>query len=95
MIRKLRNSSRQAPLTPRFDYAKAPTAPAPTPDLKVEAALYAALQFERARNAALTKQIKNLERAFTDFRAKGVARGISKRMTTGALDRPARKGKGL
>jgi hypothetical protein len=93
MQRKLRNLSRQTPLTPRILEPAQPSCARTTPDLKFEAALYAALCFERQRNAELTKQIKNRERAFTDFRAKGVARGIAKGMKPEGLERPARKGK--
>jgi hypothetical protein len=95
MQRSLRNLSRLAPLTPHIPEPAGERPARTTPDLKVESALYAALQFERQRNAALVKKYHDLDKAFSLFRAKGIARGISKNMKPGALDRAAQKGKGL
>lgn len=75
MKRALRNTSRQAPLTPRI-----PESPQTQPDLKVEAALYRALQFERQNNAKLRHQIQKIEGVMANWRAKKAAKFLAREL---------------
>ena len=73
MKRSLRNTSRQAPLTP--------TIPEP-PTRQAEAAtIYRELLWWRDRAKAMERAYHAEQKRFTKFRAKGIARGIAKRLT--------------
>lgn len=72
MKRELRNTSKLAPFTPMPPAP--PPAPTTTPDLRVEAALYAALLFERERNKHLSLEYRKLEAKFNTFRLNALKR---------------------
>lgn len=80
MQRKLRNLSRQAPLTPSIPESVTNLVTHTRPDLKVEAALYRALQYERQRNARLTRQIEAQERVMANWRAKKAAKFLAREL---------------
>ena len=79
---------RSKPLYGRGASALTPLPPAPpslqvVPDIRIESALYAALQFEREKNKALTKQVWDSEAKFQRFRANALvyrtAKGLVKK----------------
>ena len=74
-----RNTSTLAPLTPAFQPETHIT-----PDLKVEAALYDALQIERKRNDRLVQRIITLESLLKKWKVRGYARHVARQLTGSA-----------
>jgi hypothetical protein len=86
-MRNLRSTSKLAPLTP--EPSSTPDAnPSISPDLRVEEIIFKAYLFEKDRADAATrlyhdavKKCRKEQDRFTRYRAKGLARGIAKKLT--------------
>lgn len=72
MKRALRNTSRQAPLTP--------TIPEPPTPQSEAATIYRELLWWRDRAKAMERAYHAEQKRFTKFRSKGIARAIAKQM---------------
>ena len=87
------NNATLPPLTPQIPAPMPVSRPSVAPDLKVEQALFAAYLFEKDRADAVTRlyheavrKCRKEQERFTRYRAKGLARGIVKKLTPAHLD---------
>lgn len=83
-----RNLATQPPLTPTIPAStrlRTPTT-APQPDLKVEEILFEAYIRQKEIADWAMERYRESEKRFTAFRAKGLARGISKKLKPAHLD---------
>ena len=79
MKRALRNTSRQAPLTPRIpEPAPAPTAPTVAANIRIEKILFDMYMAEKDRADWAMERYRNSEKRFDQFRLKGFVRGVAK-----------------
>jgi hypothetical protein len=74
------------PMPPEPSCANSAEQPAVAPDLKVESVLFAAYVRQKEIAEWAMERYRNSEKRFTLFRAKGLARGISKKLKPAHLD---------
>jgi len=78
-LKPRRNTSALPPLTPSGAFNQ--TAPHTVPDLRVEAALYDALQSERRRAERLVQKILYLESLLKKWKTRGYVKCVARKLT--------------
>jgi hypothetical protein len=95
MKRALRNTSRQAPLTPTIpEPSSLPEHPNVAPDLRVEEFLFQSYLREKSRADWAHKRYLDIEEKFEKFRRNHMLRGLGRKMTPSHLaEQDSLKGK--